>query len=150
MTRSALVTGSSGFIGYHLCRLLLEEGWQVAGYDGLSDYYDVALKEARHAELARHVGDAEPSAQEANRILLRRIARIAEKVRHRRVDAERLQRARQRVQQQAHQATGQRQGVGEGEAGRAHRGWTPAEPRGSRARARAADSVNDALSAPGF
>lgn len=54
--RRAFITGSAGFIGYHLCRLLLEEGWQVAGYDGLSDYYDVALKEARHAELARFPG----------------------------------------------------------------------------------------------
>jgi len=54
--RRAFITGSAGFIGYHLCRLLLEEGWAVAGYDGLSDYYDVALKRARHAELARFPG----------------------------------------------------------------------------------------------
>lgn len=54
--RRAFITGSAGFIGYHLCRLLLEEGWTVAGYDGLSDYYDVALKRARHAELARFPG----------------------------------------------------------------------------------------------
>ena len=54
--RRAFITGSAGFIGYHLSRLLLEEGWQVAGYDGLSDYYDVALKQVRHAELARFPG----------------------------------------------------------------------------------------------
>ena len=35
--RRAFITGSAGFIGYHLSRLLLEEGWQVWGYDGLSD-----------------------------------------------------------------------------------------------------------------
>ena len=52
----AFVTGSAGFIGYHLCRRLLESGWTVAGFDGMTDYYYVALKEARHADLARHPG----------------------------------------------------------------------------------------------
>ena len=52
----ALITGSAGFIGYHLSRHLLEAGWQVTGFDGMSDYYDVALKEARHRDLARHDG----------------------------------------------------------------------------------------------
>jgi UDP-glucuronate 4-epimerase len=47
------VTGSAGFIGFHLARRLLDEGHAVIGFDGFSDYYDVALKRARHAELAR-------------------------------------------------------------------------------------------------
>ncbi|MCL1629178.1 SDR family NAD(P)-dependent oxidoreductase [Roseibaca sp. V10] len=55
-TRHAFITGTAGFIGYHLAELLLSEGWQVTGYDGLTDYYDVALKEARHARLARFDG----------------------------------------------------------------------------------------------
>jgi UDP-glucuronate 4-epimerase len=47
-----LVTGSAGFIGFHLSRLLLAEGAQVQGYDGMTDYYDVALKQRRHAILS--------------------------------------------------------------------------------------------------
>lgn len=53
-----LVTGSAGFIGFHLCRLLLAEGLAVQGYDGMTDYYDVALKRRRHAILAAHPGFA--------------------------------------------------------------------------------------------
>ena len=53
MTKRALVTGSAGFIGYHLCRRLLAEGWEVTGLDALTDYYDVTLKERRHALLAQ-------------------------------------------------------------------------------------------------
>lgn len=50
--QTVLVTGSAGFIGFHLCKRLLEQGYQVVGLDALSDYYDVSLKEARHAALA--------------------------------------------------------------------------------------------------
>ncbi|WP_299845981.1 NAD-dependent epimerase/dehydratase family protein [uncultured Paracoccus sp.] len=49
--RTALVTGSSGFIGYHLSRRLLAEGYRVVGIDNLSDYYDVTLKLRRQAML---------------------------------------------------------------------------------------------------
>ena len=36
MTRRALVTGSAGFIGYHLCRRLLADGWAVTGLDAMT------------------------------------------------------------------------------------------------------------------
>ncbi|MGI3186555.1 NAD-dependent epimerase/dehydratase family protein [Nioella aestuarii] len=51
---TALVTGSAGFIGYHLCSRLLESGWCVIGIDALTDYYDVDLKRARQARLCAH------------------------------------------------------------------------------------------------
>ena len=51
--RKVLITGSAGFIGYHLAELLLAEGWLVHGFDAFTDYYDVSLKRARHARLAR-------------------------------------------------------------------------------------------------
>jgi UDP-glucuronate 4-epimerase len=47
-----LVTGSAGFIGYHLARRLLEDGHVVHGVDNLTPYYDVRLKQARQALLA--------------------------------------------------------------------------------------------------
>ena len=46
-----LVTGSAGFIGFHLCRRLLADGHQVIGIDNLNPYYDVNLKLARLAIL---------------------------------------------------------------------------------------------------
>lgn len=51
-----LVTGAAGFIGYHVARRLLERGDVVVGFDNLSDYYDVGLKEARLARLAGRPG----------------------------------------------------------------------------------------------
>ena len=49
--RTALVTGSAGFFGYHVCRRLLDDGFHVIGIDALTDYYDVALKQKREAML---------------------------------------------------------------------------------------------------
>ncbi len=46
-----LVTGSAGFIGFHLTKALLDEGHEVVGIDNLNDYYPVSLKEARLAQL---------------------------------------------------------------------------------------------------
>ena len=47
------ITGTAGFIGFHVARRLLAEGHAVAGYDGLTNYYDPQLKEARHAVLSQ-------------------------------------------------------------------------------------------------
>jgi len=54
--RTALVTGAAGFIGYHLCRRLLADGFRVIGLDSLNDYYDVALKDRRRSMLMQSDG----------------------------------------------------------------------------------------------
>lgn len=51
-----LITGTAGFIGFHLAKLLLSEGFQVHGYDGMTDYYDVTLKQRRHQMLLQTPG----------------------------------------------------------------------------------------------
>ena len=47
MSKKVLVTGAAGFIGYHFCQRLLNEGFDVIGLDNLNSYYDVKLKEKR-------------------------------------------------------------------------------------------------------
>lgn len=46
-----LVTGTAGFIGFHLSKSLVEKGYQVVGLDNINDYYDINLKYARLNEL---------------------------------------------------------------------------------------------------
>lgn len=49
-----LITGTAGFIGFHLARLLIDKGFVVHGYDGMTDYYDVRLKQRRHKMLLQN------------------------------------------------------------------------------------------------
>jgi len=51
-----LITGSAGFIGFHLAKRLLNGGHDVAGMDNLNAYYDVRLKNDRLAILKKHAG----------------------------------------------------------------------------------------------
>ena len=57
-----LITGTAGFIGFHLARLLLAEGFQVHGFDGMTDYYDVTLKQRRQQMLLQNSGFTTTSA----------------------------------------------------------------------------------------
>ena len=52
--KRVLITGTAGFIGFHLAKLLLAEGFRVHGYDGMTNYYDVTLKQRRHAMLLQN------------------------------------------------------------------------------------------------
>jgi len=50
MSQKILITGTAGFIGFHLAKKLLERGDKIVGIDNLNDYYDVNLKYARLAD----------------------------------------------------------------------------------------------------
>ena len=57
--KTILVTGAAGFIGYHLCKSLLEAGHKVIGLDNINDYYDVNLKYSRLQQLGIQREDAQ-------------------------------------------------------------------------------------------
>jgi UDP-glucuronate 4-epimerase len=54
MSKPILVTGSAGFIGFHLSNNLARLGYQVVGLDNMNDYYDVNLKHSRLELLRKH------------------------------------------------------------------------------------------------
>lgn len=57
LNKTILITGSAGFIGFHLAKRLLQDGVKhVIGIDNLNDYYEVSLKEARLAKLTPYEG----------------------------------------------------------------------------------------------
>ena len=73
-----LITGTAGFIGFHLARRLLDEGHFVVGFDAMTPYYDVALKERRHAILAQSNGFRPVIARLEDRAALDAAAALAE------------------------------------------------------------------------
>ena len=64
------VTGTAGFIGFHMARRLLADGHAVTGVDGMTDYYDVGLKRARRDMLRAHEAytDHEVMLEDADRL----------------------------------------------------------------------------------
>ena len=61
-----LVTGTAGFIGFHLAKKLLDQGHTVIGLDNINDYYVVNLKYGRLAELGISREDVEKSNSKFN------------------------------------------------------------------------------------
>ena len=52
--KTVFITGTAGFIGFHLAQFLLDQGHYVFGYDGITDYYDTNLKIARNKILLQN------------------------------------------------------------------------------------------------
>ena len=57
--KTILVTGAAGFIGFHLAKVLIKQGYTVVGLDNINAYYDVHLKYARLNELGIDRAEAE-------------------------------------------------------------------------------------------
>ena len=51
--KTILITGSAGFIGFHLSKLFVKKGWTIIGLDGMTKYYDLKLKKDRHKILSK-------------------------------------------------------------------------------------------------
>lgn len=69
-----LITGTAGFIGFHLAKLLLAEGFRVHGFDGMTDYYEVALKQRRHQMLLQNPAFSATEGMLEDRVLLDKVA----------------------------------------------------------------------------
>ena len=63
-----LITGTAGFIGFHLAKRMLEIGKEVVGLDNINDYYDISLKKARLLELGIDM-DSIPISQDENKLV---------------------------------------------------------------------------------
>ncbi|MBY6016090.1 GDP-mannose 4,6-dehydratase [Qipengyuania gaetbuli] len=71
--KKIFITGTAGFIGFHLAKLLLAEGFVVHGYDGMTDYYDVNLKRRRHQMLLQNANFAATEGMLEDQELLDRV-----------------------------------------------------------------------------
>ena len=59
LKKNVIVTGSAGFIGFHMTKKLLSQGWNVIGIDNLNPYYDISLKLKRHEVLKKNTSFSE-------------------------------------------------------------------------------------------
>ena len=58
MRNKILITGAAGFIGYHLTKKLLNKEYNIIGFDNISSYYDISLKESRIKDLKKTIKDS--------------------------------------------------------------------------------------------
>ena len=68
-----LITGSAGFIGFHVCKLFLEKNYNVVGVDNLNSYYDVKLKRNRTRYLKEYKNFKFVKADICNKMILKNI-----------------------------------------------------------------------------
>ena len=61
MGRKILITGAAGFIGFHLCKKLLQENEEIIGLDNMNSYYDLNLKKGRLKELYKYNNEKKKS-----------------------------------------------------------------------------------------
>jgi len=54
ISNTVFITGSAGFIGFHLAQTFLSKNWKVIGFDAMTNYYDVNLKKERHSILEKN------------------------------------------------------------------------------------------------
>jgi UDP-glucuronate 4-epimerase len=72
-SKKVLITGSAGFIGFHLTQKAIKRGYAVTGIDNLNDYYDVSLKQARLAVLEKLPGFTFGKIDLADRVNINRL-----------------------------------------------------------------------------
>lgn len=65
-SKTYLITGAAGFIGYHLSKRLIEAGAKVIGFDNMNDYYSVDLKEERLRLLNLAIEEAKASGKNSS------------------------------------------------------------------------------------
>lgn len=70
MPERVFITGTAGFIGFHLAKLFIDAGMRVHGFDGVTDYYDVTLKRCRHQILLQSDGFTATEAMLEDRVAL--------------------------------------------------------------------------------
>ena len=76
MKTKILITGSSGFIGFHLAKKLLEKGNKVHGYDSMNSYYDVKLKKDRNKILKKYKNFSFTRSKIENKKILEKIFKV--------------------------------------------------------------------------
>jgi len=74
MKENIFITGSAGFIGFSLAKSLLDDGYRVHGYDGMTKYYDIKLKNERNKILKTYKNFSFTKAMLENEKILYKVA----------------------------------------------------------------------------
>ena len=81
MKTKIFITGSSGFIGFHVSKRYLDKGFKVCGFDSMNNYYDVSLKKSRLRILKRYKNFSFTRGNlENHKLLLRSVIKFRPKI----------------------------------------------------------------------